>query len=432
MESAELEQLLSELEVDVERLRALYDQYFMGIEKLEPTEQRKLVERHFKVLRREHIRNTALRFKLNTISQRYNTFNQYWARVLREMENGTFRRDVRRAAKRFGADALSAEAKRRLGKDLVTEPPLEEIEDDDLLELDEYDEPQASKPRTAQQPVAYDLESELAELDEFFAPRPSSPGAAPARQPPREQFALLDSVFADEEADDRTNPQATVPAFATPERSRPSIPRPASPPRYAPGPVATNPVPPAHVAPPPRPSQPQASWPVARPAPVAASPSNPSQPIARQPSAPRSYPQPAAAPVPTSPRVPAPRASQPIAPKPHVPPAAAAPTPRSSQPRPAQPTTPARPAPAPARAPEPAARPSGPLSDTRIREIYQQYVQAKRQCHESTSGITEGSLAKTLQDSANKLQAQHKGRAVDFDVVIKGGKAVLKPVVKGG
>src|SRR5437870_5617103 len=102
MESDELQREVEELELRVERLRALYDQYFMGIEKLEPQVQKKDVDRRIWVLRREQIRNTGIRFKFQTVMQRYSTFQQYWARTVREIESGTYRRDVLRAAKRFG------------------------------------------------------------------------------------------------------------------------------------------------------------------------------------------------------------------------------------------------------------------------------------------------------------------------------------------
>src|SRR5829696_6048895 len=102
MDSAEIERELEELESRVDRLRALYEQYFMGLEKLEPQIPRKDVERRIWVLRREQIRNTGLRFKFQMLIQRYNTFQQYWGRVTREIENGTYRRDVLRAANRFG------------------------------------------------------------------------------------------------------------------------------------------------------------------------------------------------------------------------------------------------------------------------------------------------------------------------------------------
>jgi len=65
-----------------------------------------------------------------------------------------------------------------------------------------------------------------------------------------------------------------------------------------------------------------------------------------------------------------------------------------------------------------------------VREIYRDYVKAKRDCSEPTSSITEANLAQSLRTSAEKLRKKHKGRNIDYEVVIKGGRAVLKPVVK--
>ncbi len=103
MDFKEVDHALEELEGRIERLKALYEQYFMGIEKLEPLVPRKDVDRRLVILRREQVRNTAQRFKFQTLVQRYNSFQQYWARVSREIENGTYHRDVARAAARFGA-----------------------------------------------------------------------------------------------------------------------------------------------------------------------------------------------------------------------------------------------------------------------------------------------------------------------------------------
>jgi hypothetical protein len=102
LEPLELDTALEELETRVERLRALYEQYFMGIEKIPPAVVHKDVERRIYSLRREQIRNTAKRFKLQTIIQRYNTFQQYWQRILREIESGTYRRHVLRAERTVG------------------------------------------------------------------------------------------------------------------------------------------------------------------------------------------------------------------------------------------------------------------------------------------------------------------------------------------
>ena len=70
MNFEELDIALEELETRLERLRALYEQYFLGFEKIEPTVARKDVDRRIYVLRREKIRNTGKRFKLQTIIQR--------------------------------------------------------------------------------------------------------------------------------------------------------------------------------------------------------------------------------------------------------------------------------------------------------------------------------------------------------------------------
>src|SRR5262245_29217096 len=84
----------------------------MGIERLEPMILRKDVDRRLWALRREQIRNTGMRFKLETTIQRYNTYQQYWARIVREIENGTYHRDLTRAVARFG-EAGTAFGKRR-------------------------------------------------------------------------------------------------------------------------------------------------------------------------------------------------------------------------------------------------------------------------------------------------------------------------------
>src|ERR1051325_5772765 len=87
----------------------------MGIEKIEPTVPRKDVDRRFWLLRRTQIRNTARRFRLQVLIQRYNTFQQYWARICREIENGTYSRHLLRAQKKLGEEPKTWQAKKRLG-----------------------------------------------------------------------------------------------------------------------------------------------------------------------------------------------------------------------------------------------------------------------------------------------------------------------------
>lgn len=85
----------------IERLQALYNQYFMGIEKLEPLIHKKNVERKFNELRKIKFYNTALRFRFQTQVQKYSTHLNHWRRVCRQIEEGTYRRDVMRAKARM-------------------------------------------------------------------------------------------------------------------------------------------------------------------------------------------------------------------------------------------------------------------------------------------------------------------------------------------
>jgi hypothetical protein len=93
----DVETLLSELAVKVERVKVLYEQYFMGIEKIEPQVSRKDIQRTMLMLQQMYIRNTGLRFKFNTLLQKWNIYITYWNRILREIEAGTYTRHLARA-----------------------------------------------------------------------------------------------------------------------------------------------------------------------------------------------------------------------------------------------------------------------------------------------------------------------------------------------
>jgi hypothetical protein len=105
--SADIAEVLKELELKIDRLKVLYEQYFMGIEKMEPQVARKEVTRTMLTLQQQYIRNTALRFKFNTMLQKWQIYITYWNRTLREIENGTYVRHlakVRRKAEREGRE----------------------------------------------------------------------------------------------------------------------------------------------------------------------------------------------------------------------------------------------------------------------------------------------------------------------------------------
>jgi hypothetical protein len=56
-------------------------------------------------------------------------------------------------------------------------------------------------------------------------------------------------------------------------------------------------------------------------------------------------------------------------------------------------------------------------------------VDAKRRHNESTATITYEAVAKTLRESQAKLREKH-GKTIDFEVSVRDGKAILKPILK--
>jgi TolA-binding protein len=93
-ESKELEEQLDTMESRLDRLRSLYEQYFQGIEKLEPSMERTAVHHQFQQMRKIRTRNTVLRFRLNQLIARMNTYETYWTRISRQIEDGTYSRDL--------------------------------------------------------------------------------------------------------------------------------------------------------------------------------------------------------------------------------------------------------------------------------------------------------------------------------------------------
>lgn len=142
MDAREFGAQVDDLEKKVERLRALYEQYFMGIERTEPGVLRNEVERQFRALRRERCTNTAQRFRFQTLIQRYTTLAAYWQRVCRAIEEGTYQPHVLRAERRIARESAlepAAAARRARGIRDVT----------NLVELDsdhETGQPPASAP----------------------------------------------------------------------------------------------------------------------------------------------------------------------------------------------------------------------------------------------------------------------------------------------
>ncbi len=220
--------LVGELETRMDRLRSLYDQYFMGIERLEPLVPRKDVERRMAVLRKEQIRNTGLRFKFNVIIQRFNTYQTYWLRISRQIEQGTYRRDVMRATARFGVDPTKERAPDAEPEEATRpRPQTHVLPEDNGAELESFDVD-----------VDMDLEEEEeVENDPFRDVARPAAAAAPPRS--REGFAGAVRLELDDLADPFEEhdpfPKPPAPSIAPKLRIAPRPGGPSLPPGSEPG-----------------------------------------------------------------------------------------------------------------------------------------------------------------------------------------------------
>ena len=295
MTPKEFEIMLSDAEVQLSRIKHLYEQWFQGIERIEPQIPRKQFDRTLHALRKEQPRNTALRFRFQTLIQRYTTLQTYWRRIGRQIEEGTYRRDLLRARRR-----------REAGRE----------------------EREQARLRRSSGPVQLDPNADV-DVDQLIA-------EASDRIDELKRAPVASATAASDDQEDTATTLQNLRA----QRARP-----------------------------PAPSNPQSG-------------------------------------------------------------AARFSKPKSRRPAPAKEATKRTPSPGSRRAPpEIAARSKGP-GDARMRQIYESYVEAKRSNNERTDKIDYEKVAKSLKKMIPVLDRKHKGKRIDFKVVVKDGKVGIKPVVK--
>ena len=94
MDDKKLEHEIADLSRRVERLRILYQQYFMGIDRHVPSVQHDQLERALRESPLNEVLRSSLKFRFSALIQKYRTYEVYWTRILREIETGKFRREV--------------------------------------------------------------------------------------------------------------------------------------------------------------------------------------------------------------------------------------------------------------------------------------------------------------------------------------------------
>lgn len=124
---SELNEICDEIETAIADLRVKYEQYFLGIERTAPIKEHEALKKRVVTLKESHIRQTAIRFRIQTLAARLVTHEQMWVRTMKEIEDGTYRRELYRA-------------RRRTARGPTGKPAAEE------LDVSDWDEPERPPP----------------------------------------------------------------------------------------------------------------------------------------------------------------------------------------------------------------------------------------------------------------------------------------------
>lgn len=250
-ENEEVEAQLKELEYLVKKCRIHYEQFFMGNEKREPTDLRRKIQNFLKNSAIEKHRRASVKFRYLTITQKFVTLSNYWDRILRSMEEGTFNTMTYRGFRpraADGDDARPASADREERGVVRIDP--EEMERESIARLAEHwgeqkvvddREPATPMPELSPDdveqvfPPATETGSRRARTEPAPPPRPPTqpplPPSAPAL-PPRAPAPPPTTPTTVPEP--RPSQRPTVPLDG-PQVARPAAPAPTPP---APSPVA--------------------------------------------------------------------------------------------------------------------------------------------------------------------------------------------------
>jgi len=256
MKPEEYELFLSETDKMIDRLHALYEQWFQGLERREPAKQREIVHKRLESMRTNMPRNTALRFRTQGLIARWVTLTHHWNKISRQIEEGTYKRDVIRAKRKADERAQREKLLASRHAAAASATDLSRADADPRnhgWDLDDFDDIDVAVD-SALEPIR----PALADADE---------GAAAVVVP---RFAAVTS---------RGGAPSPSPAEAPAAPARPAPPaRPAAPARPAPPAAPTSPTPPTRLSPPAPPSPPKPVVP-----PAAARPAPPPPPSAPKP-----------------------------------------------------------------------------------------------------------------------------------------------------
>ncbi len=110
--SEALGELCDGIEREMDELRARYELYFLGVERVEPVRDRATLKQKVARLLTTFTRNAGLRFRVQALHARFVSYERLWDRNARAREDGTYRRDLFKARLRRGERPAAGAEKR--------------------------------------------------------------------------------------------------------------------------------------------------------------------------------------------------------------------------------------------------------------------------------------------------------------------------------
>lgn len=93
----QLQQQIIEVEKALADLKISYEQYFVGVLPLAPETEHADLRRRMRLLKTLPFKNSALQFQARNLESCYQTYNTYWQRVIKQREEGSYRKDLFKA-----------------------------------------------------------------------------------------------------------------------------------------------------------------------------------------------------------------------------------------------------------------------------------------------------------------------------------------------
>ena len=98
----DIEAKLNEIDRGLQKVQSLYDQYFAGVQKREPSKEHQEFKSAFTRITPADLKTTAAKFRFQSIQSRYLQLSNLWSKIQRQMEEGTYKRDLFLLEKKTG------------------------------------------------------------------------------------------------------------------------------------------------------------------------------------------------------------------------------------------------------------------------------------------------------------------------------------------